>query len=107
MNSSKTIFPTFSFGKMFLRGIFTFGILLVFDMITLKKVTDAIIAPYTTKRANFLFFGPKTYEILNSELQRRGIDYSFKWKGFNTSAAYGKSVKALNLIIEDYNNRGC
>ena len=95
-----------SFGVSFIRGLCTFGLLIIVDMYCMQKDLDTIAYKHQQKKANFLFFGSKTTKILNAELAFRGIDF----KGpstFTVFKNFNKSVEALNLLAADYNNRGC
>ena len=92
-----------SFSKLMIRGVCSFAFLGIIDMIEMQKDLDKIITPYTSKRANFMFFGRKTAKILNEELSRRGISYHLSTLFFQPI----KAITALNLLSEDYNQKGC
>ena len=96
-----------SFGTIFLRGFCSFAILFILDTLEMQKDLNTIVSPYTRKRANFMFFGWKSYKIMNEELARRGIDFHVKAGLLSVYGSYGKAVQALNLLCADYNEKGC
>lgn len=92
-----------SFSRLMIRGVCSFAFLAITDMIQMQKDLDTIISPYTPKRANFMFFGRRTAKLLNEELARRGISYQLSTFLFRPA----KAITALNLLAEDYNQKGC
>ena len=96
----KQLSTTRSFGMFFIRGLCTFAILILFDSWMMQCDLNLILKPYTSKRANFLFFGYRSQKLMNEELQRRGIS-------FKTNSLPWNMMKALNLLSEDYNRTGC
>lgn len=105
MNYQTTsILPTNrSFSHSFIRGVCSFTLLFIVDAWQMQGDLNKIVKPYTSKRANFLFFGRRSCKIMNEELSRRGIDYRIG-KLFPSPT---KSVIALNLLCADYNEKGC
>lgn len=91
---------TRSFGILIIRGVCTFAILTLIDMWTMQQDLNLILKPYTSKHANFLFFGYRSQKLMNEELQRRGIS-------FKTNSLPWNMMKALNLLSEDYNRTAC
>lgn len=96
-----------SFSTIFLRGLISFAILYIIDVLAMRRDLTIITKPYTSKRANFLFYGRKTYKLINFELERRGINYRIKDGMFCGFSNYSKAIIALNLLCQDYNSRGC
>lgn len=96
-----------SFKSLFIRGIMSFAILTIVDSLAMQSNLNTIAKPYTTKRANFMFFGRKTNKLINFELERRGINYRIKDGVFSGYTQCSKSMMALNLLCQDYNSRGC
>ena len=91
-----------SFGVLFVRGLCSFAILVIFDTLQMQKDLNTIIKPYTPKRAGFLFFTRKSAKIMNEELERRGINYRLNTWMLSCT----KMTTALNLLSEDYNLHG-
>lgn len=113
MNTTFYQLPTNrKFSDIFIRGCCTLTISLFVDMYAMQRDLNTIAKAHTNKRASFLFWsgtGRKTFKLLNSELERRGINFRVK-VGLFPAASLRKcahSVTALNLLCADYNKRGC
>lgn len=93
-----------SFGELILRGVCSFAILTLLDMWQMQCDLNIILKPYTNKRSSFMFFGFKSAKLMNNELKRRGINYKVN---MIVPMIYTSSIRALNLLSEDYNRHGC
>ena len=93
-----------SFGMFMLRGVCSICMLTILDMWQMRCDLNTILKSNTSKRASFLFFGFKSEILMNEELKRRGINYKVSMM---IPMLYTSSMKALNLLSEDYNRRGC
>lgn len=103
MNAREKLPTNRTFGMLMLRGVCSFAILGIIEMFQMQRDLNTIVKPYTRKRSNFLFFGKRTYKLINAELARRKINYKLK-KFFNGP---WRTMEALNLLCEDYNKSGC
>ncbi|MBO5024127.1 MAG: hypothetical protein J6D11_07465 [Clostridia bacterium] len=90
----------------------TFGLLYVLGSYPIAKDMNTIMTRYdgkNTKPERFLLgskdsvFAPNSMKRIEAELERRGIDYKFT----NSFMYCFQIFKALNLLSEDYNRRGC
>lgn len=92
--------------KFYIRCGLTIGILFIVDSFIMARDLNTIVAPYTKKKASMSFFDKKTFELINEELARRGLNYQLNLTSAFSNASF-KVFTALNLLCEDYNKRGC
>jgi len=91
-----------SFGVFMLRGVCSFAILALLDMWQMQCDLNTILQSHTSEKANFMFFGRRSFRLMNQEMMNRGINYKVN----EFLPVYWSAITALNLLSEDYNRCG-